>query len=127
MTLHNILYVAVIQLDDKDEPLPKPFKFPKFPLETQKELQSGVVTAKLLRAVARYTAHAMYAYARNVSKEERERVAKELVNQYPILKSPNKARPYVSSANKPAYDCVLVIIPLSRVVSTNLRIFHYHG
>lgn len=90
------ILVAVIQLDDEDEPLPNPFKFPKFPLETEKELQSEVVTAKLLRTVARYTAHAMYAYARTVSKEERERVAQELVKKYPVLKSPNKARPYVS-------------------------------
>ena len=70
------------------------------------------MTATMLRAVARYTAHAMYAYTRRVSKEERERVAQELIKKYPILKSPNKERPYVSSEFRMLYNSLMYWISM---------------
>ena len=91
---------AIIQLDDdEDEPLPKPFKFPKFPPQLQHGLHAeGPVPVTLFKEAAKHTAHAMYGYCRSVSKQERERVAQELVQKYPKLTSSNPSCPYVSLA-----------------------------
>ena len=101
MTLkkHLSLQSTIIHLDDADEPIPHPFKFPKFPRALQEGLEKdGLVSTKVIRDAAKYTAHALYSYSRHVSKDDRERVADELVQKYPQLKSDNKARPYVSQA-----------------------------
>lgn len=86
---------AIIQLvDDEDEPLPNPFKFPKFLLELQQgSCAKGAVAVMLFKEAAKHTAHAMYGYCNSVSKQERERVEK-----YPKLTSRNLSCPYVSLA-----------------------------
>ena len=89
---------AIIHLDDDEgEPLPNPFKFPKFPPDLQHGLLGeGAAPVKLFKEAAKHTAHAMYGYCRSVTKEERERVARELVDKYPKLTSNNPSCPYVS-------------------------------
>ena len=56
-----------------------------------------------------YTAHTMYGYCRSVSRQERERVSRELVERYPNLTSSNPSSPYVSSACLPWHvlSCIL--------------------
>ena len=102
---------SVINLEEDNQPLPTPFNFPNFPRKVEEGLKSGSVTVELYREVAKYTAHAMYAYSRVVTKQERERVARELVEKYSKLKSSNAQCPYVSLNIKPIaqYICNNII------------------
>ena len=59
---------AIINLDDADESIPNPFKFPKFPRALQDGLvQDGPVPTKVIRDAAKYTAYALYSYSRHIS------------------------------------------------------------
>lgn len=79
-----------------NRPIPNPFPMPKFPTALDLDLTNKMQTAKVIRNVAKHVASAMFTYQSDVSKQERERVSREVIEKYPHLSSSNKACPYVS-------------------------------
>ena len=70
---------------DQDEPIPNPFKC-QLPLDLEVALKSNsAIPPKTVNRVAKYVSHKMFGYSRKVNKKERERVANEMVQKYPVL------------------------------------------
>ena len=67
---------------DDNEPLPNPFKLPVMSVEIQKELQTGKLTVRTMKEVAKLTVNAMRFYTTHPQRMERSRVARQLIKMY---------------------------------------------
>ena len=98
MTNHFPLKVEVTLIDD-NEPLPNPFKLPKFDPALVKNLQEKKLTVKSMREVAKVTVDAMRVFSTHPKPDERTMVARDLIARFPILAIPDSNKPEVSIIN----------------------------
>ena len=87
MTIHFPLKVEVTLIDD-NEPLPNPFKLPKFDQALVKNLKEKKLTVKSMREVAKVTVDAMRVFSTHPKPDERTMVARDLIVRLPYTSNP---------------------------------------
>ena len=86
----NPIPKSIVSQKKSERPLPDPFPLPEnFCYDVEVALKSGKMTRETTKSFYSTVASSMLSYKRYPTQEEYTRVAVEIVNKYPFLKSPS--------------------------------------
>ena len=85
---HCLLQPNCIVLDEDKRGFLHPFPLPKYTMDVEIALKQGKLLACTYQKVFPGTARAMLSFKRHPTPDERNRVAVEVVEKFPFLKSP---------------------------------------
>ena len=80
---------------DDNEPLPNPFPRIKLEVSLKQQLLDRKLTVTSMRQVAKRAVEAMRVYSTHPKPNERKRVARDIIGDFPVLATPGSNLPEV--------------------------------